>query len=159
MVAEQVEAESTCSCPQLRFSADLPTSTEQSTESQLIGSFEAKEYRSRLVPSRLQAPHPMRKLCRTVRPGSRSSLLGAYPQEKKGRCQGSLSELFSARTRCTDSLGPISLKPAELSAEIGVARGIQGHPEPWLLHRTAISTKQERVDLLTQISPSHGSDS
>ena len=63
MVAKQVEAESTCSCPQLRFSADLLTNNLDTQRN-----LEAKEYRRRLKTTlkrscQLKEKHPMQGTC------------------------------------------------------------------------------------------------
>lgn len=78
----------------------------------------------------------------------RSPFLGTYLQGGERELLGGgrvLSELFSFTTTQDSSLGPVPLKPAGQSVEIGITKGIQGPTLPQLLYRVAISARQKRA--------------
>ena len=60
------------------------------------------------------------------------------------------------QTLCCLLLTPYSVENSQAEKlEIDTARGFQGPAQPWLSHRVAISTKQQRADPFKQIGPSH----
>lgn len=93
--------------------------------------------------------YPVGQFCRTVRPGSRTPCRVRIHRRKTGRETPKGSILNSLReSKYTSSWGPIPLTTGRQREQKPV--GNQGPTQPWLAHRAAISTKQEKADLLTQ---------